>query len=221
MFKIKGVLFDLDGTLVDTAVDLAYALNQVLIENQQSALPFERIRPMVSLGGAALIKLGFAKLEQQFDMEKLRRRFVEIYRENISTHSQLFPELENCLDELEQKNIPWGIVTNKPGWLSEPLLQQLQLDKRCQSLVCGDTLKVKKPHPEPLFYACSEIAQKPQECVYIGDAKRDIEAGNAAKMMTIIAEYGYIEPGEDVQLWQADKIFSSPGQLKEFLVNNT
>ncbi len=213
----KGVLFDLDGTLIDTAADLANALNLVLIENKQPTLSFEQIRPVVSHGGLALIQRGFAHLAEDFDFEALRLRLLDFYQANICEKTCLFPQLDELLQQLEQANIAWGIVTNKPQWLTQPLLEKLALTERVQALVCGDTLSVRKPHPQPIIHACQEMRRSIDECIYIGDAKRDIEAAQAAGMRSVAAAYGYIEADDPPQHWQADKIIDSPEQLWPYI----
>ncbi|MFK5984617.1 MAG: HAD-IA family hydrolase [Pseudomonadota bacterium] len=212
-----AVLFDLDGTLADTAPDLANALNRVLVENNHCALAYNEIRPVVSHGGIALIRLGFKIEPEHPQFEPLHHRLLEIYRQDICQQTQLFPGLDIVLEQLEKYNIPWGIVTNKPDWLSKPLLQQLNLSHRIGSLVCGNTLAEKKPHPAPLFHACKEINIDPLQCIYIGDAARDIEAGKRAGMKTIAAAYGYIEKHDPPENWQADKLVEDSTLLWKIL----
>ncbi|MFK5895302.1 MAG: HAD-IA family hydrolase [Pseudomonadota bacterium] len=210
---MNAVLFDLDGTLADTAPDLANALNQVLLENNHKTLPFEQIRPVVSHGGIALIRLGFNIEPEHPKFETLRIRLLEIYKQDICQQTRLFPGLDKLLIQLEKHNIPWGIVTNKPDWLTEPLLEQLNLTKRMSSLVCGNTLSEKKPHPAPLLHACKEINIAPEHCIYIGDAARDIEAGKRAGMKTIAAAFGYIETFDPPENWQADRLVNDSENL--------
>jgi len=215
---MKAVLFDLDGTLADTAADLAHALNQVLIENNKAALPFEEIRPVVSHGGIALIRLGFNIEPDHPQFETYRSRLLEIYEQNICQYTVLFPGLDKLLRQLEQNNILWGIVTNKPDWLSEPLIKQLNLSHRIASLVCGNTLSERKPHPAPLFHACKTMNINPENCIYIGDAARDIEAGKRAGMITIAAAYGYIENHDPAENWQAEHIIYDSNELSSLLM---
>ncbi len=214
---IKAVLFDLDGTFADTAPDLAAALNQVLDEEGEPALPFEIIRPVVSHGGNALIRLGFNFNEQHTDFERLRKRFLSIYQNNISNLTTVFDGIKELLDTLESKQISWGIVTNKPSWLTDPLMEQMGYTNRAATIVSGDTTKEKKPHPEPLFYACREMNCQPSECLYIGDAERDIIAGNSAGMTTITALFGYIEPKDTPENWGADAMIEHPKDIEGFL----
>jgi N-acetyl-D-muramate 6-phosphate phosphatase len=210
---MKAVLFDLDGTLADTAPDLANALNQVLIENNKPPLTFEEIRPIVSHGGIALIRLGFNIEPDQPKFENYRNRLLTIYEQNICQHTVLFPGLDKLLLQLEQHNILWGVVTNKPDWLSKPLIKHLNLTHRIASLVCGNTLTERKPHPAPLLHACKEMNISPEQCIYIGDAARDIEAGKRAGMLTIAAAYGYIEDHDPAENWQAEHIVYDSNKL--------
>ena len=214
---IKAVLFDLDGTFADTAPDLAAALNQVLSEEGKPTLPFEIIRPVVSHGGIALIKLGFKFSEQHIEFERLRLRLLEIYENNINTLTTVFDGIETLLETLEAKQIAWGIVTNKPGWLTDPLMEQMGYSSRAATIVSGDTTEERKPHPEPLFYACREIDILPAECLYVGDAERDIIAGNAAGMVTLTALFGYIEPNDTPENWGANAMISHPKDIEKYL----
>ena len=211
--NVSCVLFDLDGTLVDTAPDLAYALNQTLISHGRQALPFETIRPSVSLGGVAMVKLGFNLDETDPGFTPLRNEFLAIYRDNLSRQSRLFPGMEQVLVRLEEMNASWGIVTNKPGWLTNPLMQALSLDTRTDCIVSGDTLEQRKPHPAPLFHACELLQRHPGETVYVGDARRDIEAGANAGMTTLVAAYGYIELSENPADWGADGLVERPEEI--------
>lgn len=211
--NVSCVLFDLDGTLVDTAPDLAYALNRTLINHGRQALPFETIRPSVSLGGVAMVKLGFNLDETDPGFTPLRNEFLAIYRDNLSRHSRLFPGMEQVLARLEEMKASWGIVTNKPGWLTNPLMQALQLDTRTGCIVSGDTLEQRKPHPAPLLHACELLQCSPEETVYVGDARRDIEAGASAGMTTLVAAYGYIEMSENPSDWGADGLVERPEEI--------
>lgn len=211
--NVKHVLFDLDGTLVDTAPDLANALNQTLISHDRQPLPFETIRPTVSLGGVAMVKLGFKLDETDPDFTPLRNEFLAIYRDNLSHHSRLFPGMEQVLARLEEMNASWGIVTNKPSWLTNPLMQALRLDTRTGCIVSGDTLEQRKPHPAPLLHACELLRCQPEETLYVGDARRDIEAGVNAGMTTLVAAYGYIETTENPENWGADGLINYPQEI--------
>ena len=211
--NIKHVLFDLDGTLVDTAPDLAFALNQALVRRSREPLPFEMIRPSVSLGGAALVKLGFGLDETDPEFTPVRDEFLKIYRDNLATHSRLFPGMEVVLDRLEQTGRSWGIVTNKPAWLTDPLVQALGLDTRTPCVVSGDTLEHRKPHPAPLLYACELLQCEPRATVYVGDDRRDVKAGASAGMATLVASYGYINSDEPPENWGADGLIDRPEEI--------
>ena len=215
--ETRTILFDLDGTLLDTAPDLADALNTVLVENQRSPLPLDDIRPAVSHGGVALVRLGFNMERSNPAFEDLRERLLEVYRENISRRTQPFPGISELLDSIEQRGLNWGIVTNKPGWLTEPLLQDLDLFNRAACVVSGDTLDERKPHPAPMLHASRLANSRPEQCVYIGDARRDIEAGNNAGMQTLVALFGYLQEEDDPHTWNANSMIDQPQDLLAWL----
>ncbi|MCZ6798099.1 MAG: phosphoglycolate phosphatase [Gammaproteobacteria bacterium] len=210
---IGAILFDLDGTLVDTAPDMGAALNNLLIEESLAPIPLEIIRPYVSQGALVLTRLGFSEQVPESEIEPLRLRYLDHYRAIVADDSVLFDGLEEVLNALERRNIPWGIVTNKPKWLTTPLLEQMALDKRAAVVICGDTLDKRKPHPLPLIVAAETMGIACKDCVYIGDDPRDITAGRAAKMKTLIAAYGYIKPDTRLDEWQAGGIIEHPLEL--------
>jgi len=214
---IKTVLFDLDGTLADTAPDLAWALNQVLIEQGREPLPFETIRPVVSHGGMALVRLGFAIEPSHPEFDALRNRLLEIYRANIARETTLFPGMAQLLDTLEARGLNWGVVTNKPAWLTEPLLEALGVHHRAAAIVSGDTLPQRKPHPAPMLLACEQAGSTGPQCLYVGDAERDIEAGRAAGMKTLVALFGYIGDDDSPEQWQADGAVETSLAILEWL----
>ena len=218
--QINTVLFDLDGTLLDTAPDLADALNTVLVENRREPLPYATIRGVVSHGGMALIKLGFGLDETSPEFEPLRQRLLSVYRDNLSNKTRPFPGMTELLERLEQGGRNWGVVTNKPAWLTEPLLQDLGLLQRAACVVSGDTLDERKPHPAPMLHACEQAGSRPEQCVYIGDARRDIEAGKNANMHTLVALFGYFMADDRPQEWQADGMLEAPRDLLHWLGNN-
>lgn len=207
------VLFDLDGTLADTAPDLAYALNQTLLHYGQKALDFEEIRPVVSHGGIALIRLGFGMQPDEQGFEERRQHLLKIYEENIHRHTCLFPEMDVVLDNLEDSGTPWGIVTNKPSWLTNPLMESMGITSRTNAIVSSDTCKNRKPHPEPIEYACKLLEVDPTKTWYVGDAGRDMEAGRAAGNTTIGASYGYIYPDDPIASWDYDALIAKPSDL--------
>jgi len=217
MTQIKTVLFDLDGTLIDTAPDMARALNLLLEEDRRSPLAYEIIRPVVSNGSAALVQLGFADIHDPAHIEALKKRYLEIYENNLCVDSRLFNGIAELLSDIENRQQNWGVVTNKPGWLTQPLMQQLQLADRAACIISGDTTANRKPHPEPMHLACQQADSAPENCLYIGDAERDIQAGINAGMKTIIAAYGYIGDWEDTASWGADHRIDAPEELRRYL----
>ena len=217
---IGAILFDLDGTLVDTAPDMGAALNNLLIEESLAPIPLEIIRPYVSQGALVLTRLGFSEQVSELEIEPLRLRYLDHYRAIVADDSVLFDGLEEVLNALEKRNLPWGIVTNKPKWLTTPLLEQMALDKRAAVVICGDSLDKRKPHPLPLIVAAETMGIACEDCVYIGDDPRDIAAGRAAKMKTLIAAYGYIKPDARLDEWQAGGIIEHPlGLLSHPFIN--
>lgn len=214
---IKTVLFDLDGTLIDTAPDMAAALDDLCREEDQQLLPFYQVRPVVSDGSVALVKLAFGDELEADRLEHLKTRYLDIYKQNVAKHSKLFPGTQAVLDHIEQQGMNWGVVTNKPGWLTMPLMEALGLAERAACIVSGDTTENRKPHPEPMYHACELAGSQAEECMYIGDAQRDIEAGNNAKMKTLIALYGYIGEHEDTESWKADHVISKPEEILDYL----
>lgn len=215
--RIKSVLFDLDGTLIDTAPDMAAALNHILYEEGMEPLLLESIRPHVSRGGLALTRLAFNDSHQKDEIEPLRLRFLDYYRQNIATHSRLFEGFETVFQIFSERSIPWGIVTNKPGWLTDPLISELSLDQRSAVTISGDTTEQRKPHPLPLITAAAALDLSCEDCMYVGDDPRDIMAGNAANMTTVIARYGYITDDSDLESWNADSMVESPEQILDLL----
>jgi 2-phosphoglycolate phosphatase len=214
---ISSVFFDLDGTLADTAPDLAAALNQVLHEQGKPTLPMESIRPSVSLGGNAMVKLAFSIEEDDPEFDGLRIRFLDIYQQRLHQDTQVFPGIDAVLDYLEGKNMTWGVVTNKPEWLTNPVMDQLKLTQRAACIISGDTTEYSKPHPGSMLHAC-EVAQcDPETSLYVGDALRDIEAGRAAGMKTLTADYGYIANNENPDDWDADGKISKPEEIIDWL----
>jgi phosphoglycolate phosphatase len=209
----SSVLFDLDGTLVDTAPDMAFALNQLLAQQDKAPLPYDVIRPQVSNGARGLLGLGFGIDVPHPDYENLRRRFLELYQEDLCVHSRLFEGMEEVLQTLERCGVSWGIVTNKPGWLTTPLVKALGIHERAACVVSGDTCKEAKPDPMPLLHAANIVGMKAANCLYVGDAIRDVQAARAAGMPVVAAQYGYLEAGSDPTQWGADALASHPLEI--------
>jgi phosphoglycolate phosphatase len=217
MTVLKTVLFDLDGTLVDTAPDLSETTNILLTRHHQPRLDPESIRPHVSHGTVGMLGYAFGMAETDPGFAELRQEFLEIYKNHLCLESKLFAGMPEVLQFIEQQNLHWGVVTNKPDFLTRPLLQELSLIERCACIISGDTLPQRKPHPAPMLYAAEMTGSKPAECVYVGDAERDIEAGKRAGMHTLIARYGYIKESENTDQWQADGLIDTPVELIDWL----
>ena len=214
---IRTVLFDLDGTLADTALDLGYALNALLAEHGKPALPQNIIRPVASHGAPGLLKLGFGVARDDPQFAPLRTRFLELYQTHLTRHTRLFPGVPELLDALAARDIRWGIVTNKPAFLTDPLVAQLGIADDAVCIVSGDTTANRKPHPEPMLHACQLSGSQPDECLYVGDAARDIEAGRAAGMKTLVARFGYIGPEDHPETWGADGMIDKLSDILDWL----
>ncbi|MGB1579930.1 MAG: HAD family hydrolase [Nevskiales bacterium] len=211
--SIRCVLFDLDGTLVDTAPDLVGSLNHLLVQNNKDPIAYEIARPFASAGSRGLLKLGFDLDEGDSDYAPLRQRFIEHYAENSCLHSRLFDGIPALLSDLNTQGIRWGVVTNKPGFLTEPLMQALDFPSAPACVIGGDATANLKPHPDNLLLACEQIQHLPQDCLYVGDAQRDITAGQRAGMRTVAVSYGYIRPYESPEQWGADFLIHHPQEL--------
>lgn len=214
---MNAILFDLDGTLVDTAPDMVGALNAVLADHDRSAIDFSTARPWVSHGSLALVKLGFSHIEDPDRLESLRHEFLQHYAQRLSQSSKPFSGSQQVIEWIKSMSLKWGIVTNKPGWLTDPLLHDLQLQPDHQCVVSGDTTAHRKPHPEPLLLAASLLAVAPETCIYVGDAERDILAGKRANMRTVAVRAGYIPAHENPDAWQADEIIDALHELPQVL----
>jgi N-acetyl-D-muramate 6-phosphate phosphatase len=213
---LRAVLFDLDGTLLDTAPDMVGALNALRAEHSLSALPYDRVRSVVSHGSARVVKSGFPDTDPT-EFEVLQKRFLEIYRAALSRQTRLFPGMSEVLQMLDAWRIKAGIVTNKPAWLTDPLLQELGLRARFACVVSGDSVAQRKPHPMPLLHAAALAQVSPGECVYVGDAERDVQAAHAADMPALVANYGYLRPDEDSTAWGGDGYLNQPMDLLQWL----
>jgi N-acetyl-D-muramate 6-phosphate phosphatase len=217
---VRACLFDLDGTLLDTAPDMAGALNTLLVERASTPLPFATVRPQVSHGAVALVRLGFPDAAET-EREALRVRFLELYRARLAEQTRPFAGIPELLAAIERQGIPWGVVTNKPAWLTEPLLQALGLGSRAGVIVSGDTVAERKPHPLPLIHAAQRLGLLPAQCLYVGDAERDVQAARAAGMQVLVALFGYIDPLSAPREWPADGWISSPLEVLGWLGNST
>jgi N-acetyl-D-muramate 6-phosphate phosphatase len=214
--RLRVVLFDMDGTLLDTAPDMVSALNNLRLEHELTPLPYDMVRSAVSHGAARVVKIGFENAGAE-EFARLQQRFLQIYRGALSEHTRLFPGMAEVLDELDARGLKYGIVTNKAGWLTEPLLAQMKLRSRFVCVVSGDTLAERKPHPLPLLHAASLAGVLPAACVYVGDAQRDVEAAHAAGMPALVANYGYLRPDEDTSAWGGDIYLEHPLDLLGWL----
>lgn len=214
------VLFDLDGTLIDTAPDMAAALNALLESEGHAALPFATIRPYVSHGSSGMLRVGFGDALPGPEVERLRAGFLDRYQVNLAGHSRPFPGIEALLTAIDEAGLRWGVVTNKPGRLTEPLLRALGLDRRAAVVVSGDTLERRKPDPAPLLYACTSTGVAPANTVYVGDAERDVTAGRAAGMDTFVALYGYLGDDDRPETWGATARVDAPADLWPYLTRH-
>ncbi len=214
---LKAVLFDLDGTLLDTAPDFAVVVNQLRQRHGKSPLDYASIRATVSHGARALVTLAFQHQQGDEGFESLRLELLQLYSEHLAVKTTAFPGISELLLWLDQEKLPWGIVTNKPRRYAEPILTALQLDSRCHVLICPDDVTHTKPNPESLLLACEEINCRADQTIYLGDQRRDIEAGQNAGMQTIAANYGYIDADDPTTNWQADFYVDHASEIKPLL----
>ncbi|CAM2914341.1 HAD family hydrolase [Acinetobacter celticus] len=217
---MKAILFDLDGTLIDTAADFIRILQDMCREKGCAIVDADLIRTQVSEGARAMVKLVYPELDVEDPIFLAhRQRFLDVYGANIAVDTDLFDGMYPLLEELESQQIPWGIVTNKPRWLSESLLNALNLTERCAVLVCPEDVSKTKPDPEPMYLAAKNISIDVQDCIYVGDHPRDIDAGRDAQMYTILAAYGYLplQYKDDLTAWHADCIVNTVSELHQVL----
>ncbi len=214
---IACVLFDLDGTLADTAPDLANALNQTLNAEGHSPMAFEAIRPYVSLGADAMLNMAFPKVQGTPKFDALKYYFLDAYCAGKHRHTHLFPGIEAVLNYLDGKRITWGVVTNKLTDLTLPVMERLKLTERAACVVCGDSTDFKKPHPMPLRYACDLTRCAIENAVYIGDTVSDVEAGHRAGMKSLVVTYGYANEGDNPYQWGADGYIAVPEEVIDWL----
>ncbi|XZG71315.1 HAD family hydrolase [Chitinibacteraceae bacterium HSL-7] len=209
----RAVLFDLDGTLADTAADLGGALNRLLLEEGLPVQPYEAIRPLASHGARGLIGLGFGVTPNDARFAELRQRFLDHYEACMTLDTRLFDGIAPLIEALAARGITWGIITNKPARFTDPLVAQLPWPVPPAVVVSGDTVGVAKPDPKPMHFAASQIGIAPEDCWYVGDAERDIEAGRAVNMITVLANWGYIAADDTPHAWGADHAIDHPLDL--------
>jgi phosphoglycolate phosphatase len=214
---VRAVLFDLDGTLADTAGDLAAAVNRVRADRELPPLAVPLLRPHASDGTRGMLDAGLGVTRGHPEFDSLKDAFLDYYQSSLCEHTRLFPEAERVLEEIEQRGLRWGVVTNKAARFTLPLLQQLRLAQRAATIVCGDTTAHPKPHPAPLLHAAAALAVDPWSCVYVGDAERDVMAARAATMKAIVASYGYIHVDQRPEAWAPDGFIASLPGLLEWL----
>ena len=214
---LQLVLLDLDGTLADTAPDLAAAVNKMRIARGMKALPIAELRPFVSHGARGMVGRAFNVTPDDERYNELRQEFLREYETALCVDSALFPGMNDTLLELEDRGVKWGIVTNKLTRFTLPLVQALSLSKRAACVVSGDTTQFSKPHPAPLLHALATTAVDATVALYVGDDQRDIDAGRAAGMRTVVASYGYLGNSVPYQQWGADDVINSPLEILRFL----
>ena len=213
----EAVLFDLDGTLVDTAPDMVAVLQSMQAAYGVEPVAYDKGRQQVSNGSIGLLRLGFPGVEIEIG-HAYHSEYLDRYADVVCEQSRLFTGIDALLDQLDEADLPWGVVTNKPEYLTTPLMRGLGLASRSACIVGGDTLPVRKPDPGPLLLACDIAGVPPHRTVYVGDAPRDIEAGLAAGMATVAASYGYVPEEEDPRTWGADKVAATPEELALFVL---
>jgi phosphoglycolate phosphatase len=214
---VRAVLFDLDGTLIDSAPDLAGAGNDMRAARGLPMLPLSHFRPMVGAGARGMVGRALQVQPGDADFEALRDEFLQRYEARMTRETRLFDAMQPVLETLRLQSLPWGIVTNKATRFSEPLVRALGLIDAAATLVCGDTTPHAKPHPAPLLEAARRIGIDPGECVYVGDDLRDVQAGRAAGMLTVAAAWGYLGEGDHIDEWGAHHVIESPGELLKLL----
>jgi phosphoglycolate phosphatase len=218
--NLKAVIFDLDGTLVDTADEFVVVVQALRAEHDLAAMDCQRIRASVSNGARALVSLALDMTEDAPGFETQRLRLLELYGAVLGTVAKPYPGISTLLQALAAHGVGWGIATNKPRAYTGPLLARLDMQPAPGSVVCPDDVSERKPHPESLLRNCRELGCCPNQAIYIGDHQRDIEAGRRAGMFTIAAAYGYIEPGDDPHRWGADLLVETSSELHDLILAN-
>ncbi len=215
-FKLSCVLFDLDGTLLDTAPDLLSSLSKALSVHDLDGYDPETVKPFISYGAAAMIRAAKPDLaeKQQADIVET---MLNHYQHHIAEHTVFFDGMADTLSTIEARGLKWGVVTNKRERFTTPLMAALNLTNRAACVISGDTTSKAKPHPEPMLEACKRAQVHAQECVFVGDAIHDIQAGKSVQMKTLVAEYGYLKPDDQPHTWGADALLSSAQQLSDWI----
>ena len=221
MLDFKALLFDLDGTLLDTAPDFITAVEKQLKIRGGQLLDGNLVRTSVTHGSIGIIESVYGIKQDNPQFESLKEEFLELYLGNIAEKTQLFNGLQIVLDSCEKHNIPWGIITNKPLKYTQPVLEALGMEQQSAITICPDHVTHPKPDPEGLLLACSEINLAPADCIYVGDHIRDIQAGKSAGMRTLAAGWGYIEENENISEWQADWVVTDSKDLNALLFNES
>jgi phosphoglycolate phosphatase len=215
--RFAGVLFDLDGTLLDTAPDLLAALDRAMRQHGFPPVDKERTKPFISYGAAAMVRAGLNGVYNDSLQTRILQTMLDHYQVNIAEQTRLFHGMKEVLDALESRGIVWGVVTNKRKRFTDPLMATLKLAERAACIVSGDTANNSKPHPEPMLLACRNAGVDPGRCLYVGDAAHDIEAGKSAGMTTLAAVYGYLKPDDDPRAWGADGLIREPLEILPWL----
>lgn len=213
----QAVLFDLDGTLIDSAPDLGAAADQMRTERGMASLPLERYRPMAGAGARGMLGVAFGITPDAPEFESLREEFFVKYEARMLRNTQVFDGVVELVEALRARGLRWGVVTNKSVRFTGPLTRSIPLFETALAIVSGDTTPYSKPHPEPLFEAARQLGVPPGACVYVGDDERDIMAGRAAGMRTVAATYGYMGEQAEVARWDADAAIASPMELLQLL----
>lgn len=216
-FKLSCVLFDLDGTLVDTAPDLIACLNHALNHHGLPAVSGDFIKPFISYGAAAMIKAALGQSTTDERQKTILKTMLDHYQLNIAVHTVFFSGILETLNTIEALGLKWGVVTNKRERFTHPLMDALKLTQRAACIISGDTTANSKPHPEPMLAGCKQADVSPEQCVYIGDAGHDIMAGKNAGMKTLAALYGYLKPDDSPATWDADGYIEHPEQINSWI----
>lgn len=215
-FRLDCVLFDLDGTLVDTAPDLVACLNDALVAHGYGPVDHDAVKPAISLGAMAMINVAVGDMAADCS-QRMLDFMLDCYERNIARHSRFFEGIDEVLHAIEQRGLKWGVVTNKRQRFTTPLMAALGLDQRAACVVSGDTTAFSKPHPEPMRFACRQAEVAAENCIYIGDAAHDIAAGKQANMKTVAAVYGYLKDDDKPEQWGADALINHPRQLLNWI----